>query len=65
MLLHAGVIYKPPLSWLLLITTDHYFNLIGGGVPGGVVVGELLLSRGDVLCRGGIQVKQRSLGLGP
>ena len=64
MLLHAVVIYKPPLSWFLLIT-DHYFNLIGGGVPGGVVVGELLLSRGDVLCRGGIQVKQRSLGLGP
>ena len=50
--------------WFLLIT-KHYFNLIDGGVPGGVVVGELLLLCGDVLCSGGMHTKQRSLGLGP
>ena len=41
-------------------------NLINGGEPGGVLDGELGLLLGrDLHSKGGIQLKQRLLGLGP
>ena len=40
-------------------------NICSGGVPGGVLDGELLLSGCILLSSGGMQTKQRLLGLGP
>ena len=47
-------------GWFLLLTA----SILLGGVPGGVLEGELLTCDG-LLCMWGIQIKQRSLGLGP
>ena len=48
------------LAWTFLLV-----NLCIGGVPGGVLEGELWLLGGDLFLKGGIQLKQRLLGLGP
>ena len=45
-----------------MFVLSSYLNR--GGVPGGVVEGELLLGAPS-LCRGGIQLKHMLLGLGP
>ena len=47
------------MAWSFLLV-----NLCNGGVPGGVLEGELWLLGGNLFSKGGIQPKQRLLGLG-
>ena len=46
------------------IIPDYLPCFTRGGVPGGVLDGELVLSS-DSICKGGMQAKQTLLGQGP
>ena len=48
----------------LVIQATTVYNLVVGGVLGGVIEGDLLFC-GELLCWGGMHIMQRLLGLGP